>query len=329
MGARALRGGPPRLSRATLAPLSRRALTPPSRHPHASLAPLSRRALTPPSRQVPIKKTLSSLSVVSAVLGLSQLLLITHANRDLGIDDKWFTFGDDLILTVLGQVRATRLDASTDLPRATPPTAFAAPTDWRSFLKPPALPRAARRVAWWRVAAAPPPRVLARPRSQLAFMPLLVLAASLCPPGVEGTLFALLMSIFNGGGIVGMELGALLTSALGVSSASEGGPTDFTNLGLLVIICNLSSLLPLLAIGWLDEVEATHADGSSADGPGAAATAAATPAVAVGDALVAGQSGQPGALASAASAVEPSPANLGEAPAAVASDANASRDRHA
>jgi len=217
-------------------------------------------------QEVPIKKTLSSLSVVSAVLGLSQLLLITHANRDLGIDDKWFTFGDDLILTVLGQ---------------------------------------------------------------LAFMPLLVLAASLCPPGVEGTLFALLMSIFNGGGIVGMELGALLTSALGVSSASEGGPTDFTNLGLLVIICNLSSLLPLLAIGWLDEVEATHADGSSADGPGAAATAAATPAVAVGDALVAGQSGQPGALASAASAVEPSPANLGEAPAAVASDANASRDRHA
>ena len=49
---------------------------------------------------------------------------------------------------------------------------------------------------------------------QLAFMPLLVLAASLCPPGVEGTLFALLMSTFNAGGIVGQELGAALTQAL-------------------------------------------------------------------------------------------------------------------
>jgi folate/biopterin transporter len=147
-------------------------------------------------QDVPIKTVLGSLSVVSAVLGLSQLLLVTHYNRALGIPDTWFTFGDDLILTVLGQ---------------------------------------------------------------LAFMPLLVLAASLCPPGVEGTLFALLMSLFNGAGILGTELGALLTDALGVSASADGGPTDFTNLGLLVTICNLSSLLPLLAIDFLDEVPASPA----------------------------------------------------------------------
>jgi len=144
-------------------------------------------------QEVPLKKLFTGLSVTGAVLGLSQLLLTTHYNRELGIPDGVFTFGDDLVLTVLGQ---------------------------------------------------------------LAFMPLLVLAASLCPPGVEGTLFALLMSGFNGAGIIGTELGAALTAFLGVSAAEDGGPTDFTNLGLLVVICNLSSLLPLLAVDFLDEAPA-------------------------------------------------------------------------
>ena len=35
----------------------------------------------------------------------SQLLLITGANRALGIDDHFFALGDSLVLTVLGQVR--------------------------------------------------------------------------------------------------------------------------------------------------------------------------------------------------------------------------------
>ena len=34
---------------------------------------------------------------------------------------------------------------------------------------------------------------------------------SLAAPGVEGTLFAALMSVFNGAGVVGSETGALLT----------------------------------------------------------------------------------------------------------------------
>ncbi|KAG5177150.1 BT1 family-domain-containing protein [Tribonema minus] len=86
---------------------------------------------------------------------------------------------------------------------------------------------------------------------QIAFMPTLVLAARLCPPGVEGTLFALLMSIFNGSGIVGSELGAALTKSIGVTE------TDFTNLGKLgrVLLCNLSSLLPLPFLKWIEEDE--------------------------------------------------------------------------
>ena len=62
---------------------------------------------------------------------------------------------------------------------------------------------------------------------QVSFMPTLALAvcsvkfdlnyrsiisvfipqASLCPPGIEGTLFASLMSIYNAGGLVSSELG--------------------------------------------------------------------------------------------------------------------------
>lgn len=120
----------------------------------------------------------------------TQLLLVYHVNRQLGIPDELFTFGDDVVLTVLGQI---------------------------------------------------------------AFMPTLVLAARLCPPGVEGTLFALLMSIFNGGGIVGSELGALLTRAMGVTDV------DFRNLGMLIALCNLSSLLPLPFLKWVDEVETAEA----------------------------------------------------------------------
>lgn len=81
---------------------------------------------------------------------------------------------------------------------------------------------------------------------QIAFMPTLVLASSLCPPGIEGTLFASLMSIYNGAGVLSSEIGAVLTSSLGISES------NFDNLSLLIIICSLSSLLPLPFIGLLD-----------------------------------------------------------------------------
>ncbi|CAN8072108.1 unnamed protein product [Agarophyton chilense] len=81
---------------------------------------------------------------------------------------------------------------------------------------------------------------------QVAFMPTLVLAARLCPPGVEGTLFAAIMSIYNGSGAVSGELGALLTTALGVTDS------NFDNLWLLVMICSFSSLLALPLLNFLD-----------------------------------------------------------------------------
>lgn len=121
-------------------------------------------------------------TVISAILGMTTLLLVTHTNRSLGIDDHWFSLGDSLILTVMGQI---------------------------------------------------------------AFLPVLVLSARLCPPGIEASLFALLMSIWNLSGLLSQELGALLTHALGVTE------TNFDRLWLLVIITNLSTLLPLPLISWL------------------------------------------------------------------------------
>ncbi|XP_073054401.1 folate-biopterin transporter 1, chloroplastic isoform X1 [Primulina eburnea] len=88
---------------------------------------------------------------------------------------------------------------------------------------------------------------------QASFMPVLVLAAKLCPEGVEATLFATLMSICNGGSVVGGLMGAGLTQLFGVTKDS------FDNLAPLIILCNLSSLLPLPLLGLLPQ-DAPDAD---------------------------------------------------------------------
>ena len=50
-----------------------------------------------------MKRLLPGVAVASAVLGSTQLLLVTQANRALGISDFWFTFSDDLVLAVTGR----------------------------------------------------------------------------------------------------------------------------------------------------------------------------------------------------------------------------------
>jgi BT1 family len=134
---------------------------------------------------IQIKTVLFWSTLLSFPLGLLPVLLITHANRELGIPDTWLIYGDDVALAVLGTI---------------------------------------------------------------AFMPTLVLAARLCPPGIEAVLFATLMSIYNGASTVGTELGALLTKVAGITES------NFDNLAMLTTVCNISSLWPLIFIGWLDEV---------------------------------------------------------------------------
>jgi folate/biopterin transporter len=140
-------------------------------------------------KTVPFRKIFAWSTIFSSLLGMTTLLLVTHANRALGIDDYWFSLGDSLILTVIGQI---------------------------------------------------------------AYMPVLVLAARLCPPGVEATLFALLMSVSNLAGLLSYESGALLTHLFGVTE------NQFDNLWLLVILTNISTLLPLPFINWLPHVNAQN-----------------------------------------------------------------------
>jgi len=138
-------------------------------------------------KSVPFRPILAWTIVISTLLGLTTLLLVTHTNRQLGIDDRWFSLGDTLILTVAGEI---------------------------------------------------------------AYMPLLVLAARICPVGVEATLFALLMSLLNLGGLVSREVGAVLTDWLGVTEV------DFSNLWILMLITNLSNLIPLPFLGLLPTASA-------------------------------------------------------------------------
>ncbi len=144
-------------------------------------------------KTVPFRVIFGWSTVFSAVLGMTMLLLVTHANRSLGIDDRWFSLGDSLVLTVMGRI---------------------------------------------------------------AFMPVLVLAARLCPPGVEATFFALLMSVHNLAGLLSYELGAGLMHLMKITES------NFDNLPLLVIITNVSTLLPLPFLNWLPAADSQSATGT-------------------------------------------------------------------
>ncbi len=142
-------------------------------------------------KAVPMRVIFCWSTLLSAALGMTTLLLVTHANRALGIDDHWFSLGDSLILTVMGQV---------------------------------------------------------------AYMPLLVLSARLCPPGIEATFFALLMSVTNLAGLLSHEIGALLMYGLGITES------NFEPLWLLVMITNLTTLLPLPLLTWLPQGDIQQVD---------------------------------------------------------------------
>ena len=124
-------------------------------------------------KTIPFRIMFSWGIFLSTALGMTTLLLVTHTNRLLGIDDHWFSLGDSLIITVIGQV---------------------------------------------------------------LFMPILVLSTKLCPPGIEATFFALIMSVFNLGGTVSYALGSIMMKWLGITEH------QFDSLWLLIIITNCSSL---------------------------------------------------------------------------------------
>jgi len=74
---------------------------------------------------------------------------------------------------------------------------------------------------------------------RLKWMPLLVLSTKLCPPGIEGTFFALLMSIDHVGMLSSSWAGGLLLHILKVTR------TQFDNLWIATLIRSLMRLVPI------------------------------------------------------------------------------------
>eukprot|EP00850_Spirogloea_muscicola_P013859 SM000096S24888 [mRNA] locus=s96:317224:320327:- [translate_table: standard] len=75
--------------------------------------------------------------------------------------------------------------------------------------------------------------------NQFKFMPFLVLSAQLCPPGIEGTLFAVFMSASNLGGNASGYLGACLASYLNIDG------NHFEHMTIGVAIQAACTLLPI------------------------------------------------------------------------------------
>jgi hypothetical protein len=55
-------------------------------------------------KTVPLKRMLMGAMLLGAALSSTQLLLVSGANKSLGLSNELFVLGDSVILTVLGQV---------------------------------------------------------------------------------------------------------------------------------------------------------------------------------------------------------------------------------
>lgn len=75
--------------------------------------------------------------------------------------------------------------------------------------------------------------------SRIKWLPLLVLSSKLCPTGIEGTFFALLMSIDNAGMLTASWGGGLILHVLKITR------TEFSNLWLAILIRNIMRVVPL------------------------------------------------------------------------------------
>lgn len=80
--------------------------------------------------------------------------------------------------------------------------------------------------------------------ARLKHMPSLVLCAKICPPGIEGTMFALLMSIYNFSWSVASYGGSWLCQYLSVSSH------NFVGLPKALLVRSIAKLIPVLLL-WM------------------------------------------------------------------------------
>lgn len=77
---------------------------------------------------------------------------------------------------------------------------------------------------------------------QFLLLPSVVLAAKICPDGVEGSLYATMMSISNFAGVLSSEWGSVLANVYGVNK------NNFGNFWKLIVLCNLIDLIPIASV---------------------------------------------------------------------------------
>ena len=80
---------------------------------------------------------------------------------------------------------------------------------------------------------------------KITILPILVIATQLCPPGLEGMLFATIISANNLSNIIGKLLGGLLTKQFGITN------DNFTNIPFFIILANLFGLIPLFFLKFI------------------------------------------------------------------------------
>lgn len=97
--------------------------------------------------------------------------------------------------------------------------------------------------------------------ARLKHMPSLVLCAKICPPGIEGTMFALLMSIYNFSWSIASYGGSWLCTYLQISK------TNFSGLAMAVTIRSAAKMIPLLLLFMVPETTSIHS-ASMASGSG-------------------------------------------------------------
>tara|TARA_Y100000310_G_C20665231_1_gene807118 strand:- start:389 stop:1705 length:1317 start_codon:yes stop_codon:yes gene_type:complete len=110
--------------------------------------------------------------------------------------------------------------------------------------------------------------LISAPLSEIAFIPLMVLAARLCPKGIEATMFAILASIMNIGLAVSDLGGAFLVNYFDVHQAIGDMAANYSNLDKVLWIAILSSFLPMPLIWKLPEIRvAEEVSGPSKEKP--------------------------------------------------------------
>ena len=83
---------------------------------------------------------------------------------------------------------------------------------------------------------------------QFILLPSVVLAAKICPKGVEGSLYATLMSISNLAGVISSEWGSILANMYNVNH------NNFDNFWKLIVLCNIIDLIPIASVKLVKEV---------------------------------------------------------------------------